>query len=212
VERLPDTVQNTHFDFGFHLTALYGIDYRFTTSKVAHGQRRGCFYYVGSASILAVLALSANTSYADFPRLACAIAIHDYLPHVFKIRGRRLLYSHGIIALVGFTAALLIAFGGITDRLIPLFAIGAFMAFTLSQAGMVMHWRRLGGKGSLRRMVINGVGAVATGITLIVVLVAKFAAGAWIVAILIPLRIFVMLAVKRHYQRVDHTPCRIEVN
>jgi amino acid transporter len=107
---------------------------------------RGWFYYVGSASILAVLALSANTSYADFPRLTRAIAMNDYLPHVFKIRGRRLLYSHGIVALVGFTAALLIAFGGVTDRLIPLFAIGAFMAFTLSQAGMVMHWKKQGGR------------------------------------------------------------------
>ena len=164
---------------------------------------RGWFYYVGSASILAVLALSANTSYADFPRLTRAIAMHDYLPHVFKIRGRRLLYSHGIVALVGFTAALLIAFGGITDRLIPLFAIGAFMAFTLSQAGMVMHWKRQGGKGSFYRMMINGIGAVATGITLIVVLVAKFSAGAWIVAILIPLLIFLMFAVKRHYMGVD---------
>jgi amino acid transporter len=164
---------------------------------------RGWFYYVGSASILAVLALSANTSYADFPRLTRAIAMRDYLPHVFKIRGRRLLYSHGIVALVGFTAALLIIFGGITDRLIPLFAIGAFLAFTLSQAGMVMHWKKQGGKGSFHRMVINGVGATATGITLVVVLVAKFAAGAWIVAILIPTLIFLMLAVKRHYVGVD---------
>src|SRR6202042_1301531 len=106
---------------------------------------RGWFYYVTIGSILAVLALSANTSYADFPRLTRAIAMQDYLPHVFKIRGRRLLYSHGIVALVGFTAALLIAFGGVTDRLIPLFAIGAFMAFTLSQAGMVMHWKKQGG-------------------------------------------------------------------
>ena len=163
---------------------------------------RGWFYYVGSASILAVLALSANTSYADFPRLTRAIAMNDYLPHVFKIRGRRLLYSHGIVALVGFTAALLIAFGGITDRLIPLFAIGAFMAFTLSQAGMVMHWKKQGGTCSFHRMVINGIGAIATGLTLIVVLVAKFTAGAWIVAILIPALIFLMLAVKRHYRSV----------
>jgi len=164
---------------------------------------RGWFYYVGSASILAVLALSANTSYADFPRLTRAIAMHDYLPHVFKIRGRRLLYSHGIVALVGFTATLLIAFGGITDRLIPLFAIGAFLAFTLSQAGMVMHWKKQGGKSSFHRMIVNGIGAVATGVTLVVVLVAKFAAGAWIVAILIPALIFLMLAVKRHYTGVD---------
>jgi len=164
---------------------------------------RGWFYYVGSASILAVLALSANTSYADFPRLTRAIAMRDYLPHVFKIRGRRLLYSHGIVALVGFTALLLIAFGGITDRLIPLFAIGAFLAFTLSQAGMVIHWKREGGKGSTRRMIVNGIGAVATGITLVVVLVAKFTDGAWITAILIPALIFLMIAVKRHYTGVD---------
>jgi hypothetical protein len=164
---------------------------------------RGWFYYVGSASILLVLALSANTSYADFPRLTRAIAMHDYLPHVFKIRGRRLLYSHGIVALVGFTAALLIAFGGITDRLIPLFAIGAFLAFTLSQAGMVVHWQKEKTGGSFHRMLINGIGAVATGVTLLVVLVAKFAAGAWIVAILIPALIFLMLAVKRHYKSVE---------
>jgi amino acid transporter len=164
---------------------------------------RGWFYYVGSASILVVLSLSANTSYADFPRLTRAIAMRDYLPHVFKIRGRRLLYSHGIVALVGFTAALLIVFGGITDFLIPLFAIGAFLAFTLSQAGMVVHWKKQGGEGSLRRMIVNGIGAVATGITLIVVLVAKFAAGAWIVAVLIPALMLLMLAVKRHYTGVD---------
>jgi amino acid transporter len=163
---------------------------------------RGWFYYVSIGSILAVLALSANTSYADFPRLTRAIAIHDYLPHVFKIRGRRLLYSHGIYALVGFTAVLLIAFGGVTDRLIPLFAIGAFLAFTLSQAGMVLHWRRVGGPGSMRRMIVNGVGAVATGITLVVVLVAKFLDGAWVTAVLIPSLIVLMLAVRRHYQRV----------
>ena len=125
--------------------------------------------------------------------------MHDYLPHVFKIRGRRLLYSHGIYALVGFTALLLIVFGGVTDRLIPLFAIGAFLAFTLSQAGMVVHWKRVGGEGAVRRMIINGVGAVATGITLLVVLVAKFTAGAWITAILIPALIILMSAVKRHY-------------
>jgi amino acid transporter len=163
---------------------------------------RGWFYYLTIGSILAVLALSANTSYADFPRLTRAIAMQDYLPHVFKIRGRRLLYSHGIVALVGFTGLLLIVFGGVTDRLIPLFAIGAFLAFTLSQAGMVMHWKRMGGKGALRRMIINGVGAIATGITLVVVLVAKFTDGAWITAILVPALIIIMSSVKRHYDRV----------
>jgi amino acid transporter len=163
---------------------------------------RGWFYYLSIGSILAVLALSANTSYADFPRLTRAIAERDYLPHVFKIRGRRLLYSHGIVALVGFTAALLIVFRGVTDRLIPLFAIGAFLAFTLSQAGMVIHWKRQPGSGNLHRIVINGIGAVATGITLLVVLVAKFTEGAWITAILIPALILLMAAIRRHYDRV----------
>jgi amino acid transporter len=163
---------------------------------------RGWFYYVAIASILLVLALSANTSFADFPRLTRAIAQRDYLPHVFIIRGRRLLYSHGIFALVGFTALLLILFQGVTDRLIPLFAIGAFMAFTLSQAGMVMHWKRNPGPGSRHRMAINGVGALATGITTVVVLVAKFTEGAWITALLIPLLIVLMSAVQRHYARV----------
>jgi amino acid transporter len=166
---------------------------------------RGWFYYIAIASILSVLALSANTSFADFPRLTRAIAQHDYLPHVFIIRGRRLLYSHGVFALVGFTALLLIIFGGITDALIPLFAIGAFMAFTLSQAGMVVHWvkdRRNGGKGTTHRILINGLGALATGITTVIVLIAKFRAGAWITAILIPLLILVMVAVKHHYDRV----------
>jgi hypothetical protein len=163
---------------------------------------RGWFYYVTIASILSVLALSANTSYADFPRLTRCIAQRDYLPHVFKIRGRRLLYSHGIYALVGFTAFLLIIFDGVTDRLIPLFAIGAFLAFTLSQAGMVMHWRRQGSKGAGHRMLINGVGAFATGLTLLVVLVAKFTAGAWITALLIPVLMITMSAVKRHYKGV----------
>jgi amino acid transporter len=163
---------------------------------------RGWFYYVTIASILAVLALSANTSYADFPRLTRAVALRNYLPHVFNIRGRRLLYSYGIYALVGFTAFLLIIFGGVTDRLIPLFAIGAFLAFTLSQAGMVMHWKRQGGKGTRHRMIINGIGATAAGITLLVVLVAKFTQGAWITAIIVPGLMITMSAVKRHYDGV----------
>ncbi|MGB6742930.1 MAG: APC family permease [Terracidiphilus sp.] len=161
----------------------------------------GWFYYLTIASVLLVLALSANTAFADFPRLTRAIAIDDYLPHVFMLRGRRLLYSWGIYVLVGLTGLLLILFGGVTDRLIPLYAIGAFMAFTLSQAGMVMHWWRKGN--APVRMAVNGLGALATGITAMVVLVAKFAAGAWITALLIVLMIVLMHAVKRHYVRVN---------
>ncbi|MGA3223069.1 MAG: APC family permease [Acidobacteriaceae bacterium] len=164
---------------------------------------RGIFYYVTIGSILLVLSLSANTAFADFPRLTRAVAMHDYLPHFFALRGRRLLYSAGVYGLVFLTAALLILFRGVTDRLIPLYAIGAFLAFTLSQAGMVMHWKRNGGSGWQWKMLVNGVGATATGLTLLVVLVAKFVAGAWITALLIPLMILLMSMVKRHYARVD---------
>ena len=105
----------------------------------------GVFYYITIGSVLSVLALSANTGFADFPRLCRVIASDGFLPSGFAHRGRRLVYSQGIIVLAVLSAGLLIAFGGITDHLIPLFAVGAFLAFTLSQAGMVVHWRRLGG-------------------------------------------------------------------
>jgi hypothetical protein len=151
--------------------------------------------------VLLALALSANTAFADFPRLTRAIALHDYLPHVFTLRGRRLLYSHGIYALTTFTAFILIAMRGVTDRLIPLYAIGAFMAFTLSQAGMVMHWKRAKGKHH-GKMFVNGIGAVATGLTLLVVLASKFMEGAWMTALLVPTIIYGMVRVKRHYTRI----------
>jgi amino acid transporter len=164
---------------------------------------RGWFYYLTMGSVLAALSLSANTAFADFPRLARAISSNDYLPHVFTLRGRRLLFSHGVYALTTFTAIILILFDGVTDRLIPLYAIGAFLAFTLSQAGMVVHWHKMPKQpGRLVRLWINGVGAVATGLTTIVVLVAKFIAGAWVTALLVPTLIGIMLIVKRHYSRV----------
>lgn len=169
---------------------------------------QGWFYYVTIGSILLVLSLSANTAFADFPRLTRAIALRGYLPHVFTFRGRRLLYSWGIYVLVGLTASLLILFGGITDRLIPLYAIGAFLAFTLSQTGMVVHWMKRGGTRNRTRMLVNGLGAVATGITTIVVLATKFTAGAWVTALLIPCMILLMAAVHRHYQHVGwETAC-----
>jgi hypothetical protein len=177
---------------------------------------RGWFYYLTMASILAALSLSANTAFAGFPRLARTIALRDYLPHVFILRGRRLLFSHGIYALAGFTAVILILFRGVTDGLIPLYAIGAFLAFTLSQAGMVVHWKKQTGSHASHKwhMVVNGVGAVATGVTTLVVLASKFVAGAWVTALLIPTLILLMMAVKRHYSRVrvemhDMTPLNV---
>jgi amino acid transporter len=163
---------------------------------------RGVFYYISMASILLVLALSANTAFADFPRLCRAIAQNNYLPHSFATRGRRLVYTQGILVLAVLAGVLLLIFGGVTDRLIPLYAVGAFLAFTLSQAGMVGHWRRVGGKGAVRSMLINGLGALATGITVIVVLVAKFVEGAWITVLLIPGLLLAMGLVRRHYHAV----------
>jgi len=162
---------------------------------------RGAFYGFTMFSILLVLCLSANTSFAGFPRLCRSVALDKYLPLSLTTRGRRLVYSQGIIVLAFFAAVLLIIFGGVTDRLIPLFAVGAFLAFTLSQAGMVAHWIRK--RGSLQHILINGVGALATGATVLVVVAAKFTEGAWVVVLLVPSIIVLMHRVRRHYARVE---------
>ena len=194
-----------------HLTRVYGImatdpgkpGYQSLLSMITGAVvGKGVVYYVTIASILVVLSLSANTAFADFPRLCRAIAEDGYLPKFFAIRGRRLVYTEGILVLAILAAGILIAFGGVTDRLIPLFAVGAFLAFTLSQAGMVMHWRRNGGKNAKLYMIINGTGAVATGATVCIVLIAKFVEGAWITVVLVPILITLMHAVHRHYDRV----------
>jgi amino acid transporter len=163
---------------------------------------KGLFYYVSIGAILSVLALSANTGFADFPRLCRLIAESGFLPRMFASRGRRLVYSYGIYVLAALSGVLLTIFGGVTDRLIPLFAVGAFLAFTLSQAGMVAHWLRAGGTNRFS-ILVNGVGAAATGVTLLVILVAKFAEGAWVMTLLIPLLLAVFGGVRRHYHRVS---------
>jgi amino acid transporter len=163
---------------------------------------RGWFYWVSISSIILVLALSANTAFADFPRLCRVIAQNNYLPYTFSIRGRRLVFSQGIYVLAALAAILLTIFGGITDRLIPLYAVGAFLAFTLSQTGMVSHWRKSSDPRARHYMFVNGIGAVATGITVAVVLVAKFVEGAWITVLLIPTLIAIMVAINRHLRSV----------
>ncbi|HEX4004215.1 MAG TPA: APC family permease [Candidatus Acidoferrales bacterium] len=168
---------------------------------------RNWFYYVTVGSVLVILSLSANTAFADFPRLCKMVAQNDFLPHSFGFRGRRLVYSQGIIVLFVLAAILLTVFGGVTDRLIPLFAIGAFLAFTLSQAGMVGHWWRKRGRGYVGNMLMNGLGALATGATLLVVLVAKFTSGAWVSALLIVAMMMLMLWVRRHYREVAVETC-----
>ena len=162
---------------------------------------KGVFYYVTIGSILLVLALSANTAFADFPRLCRAVALDGYLPYSFASRGRRLVYSQGIYVLAFLSAFLLVLFGGVTDRLIPLYAVGAFLAFTLSQAGMVANWMRKRGRRSRSSMFVNGLGAAATATTVAVVTVSKFAEGAWVTTLLIPAIMILMIAVRRHYDR-----------
>ncbi|MDE1161106.1 MAG: APC family permease [Acidobacteriaceae bacterium] len=202
----------------YHVTAMDPLAHNYQSVlslEVAAVFGRGWMYFLTMGGVLAALSFSANTAFADFPRMARAIAARDYLPHVFLLRGRRLLFSHGIYALTGLTALILIIFDGVTDRLIPLYAIGAFLAFTLSQAGMVRHWiKEKDAKHRYFKLCMNGLGACATGITLCVVLFAKFMSGAWITTLLMPLLIGVMVAIKRHYRRVrletaDPTPLRL---
>ena len=172
---------------------------------------RGVFYYIAIGSVLCVLCLSANTSFVDFPRVCRLVAEDDFLPRPFAVVGRRLVFSVGIVYLAVMAGVLLAVFGGITDRLIPLFAIGAFLTFTMSQAGMVAHWRReLGNAKSWRErhgthasLAINTLGAVATSIALIVIIVAKFTEGGWVTVLVIPSVILLLKTFKRYYAELD---------
>ena len=152
---------------------------------------------------LLILLLAANTAYADFPRLANFLAQDGYLPRQLTSLGDRLVFSNGILALSGFSAVLLVVFNGSVSRLIPLYAVGVFLSFTLSQAGMVMHWWRLRGAGWLGKAAINGLGAAVTAAVTGVLLFSKFSHGAWLVVVAIPLLVSLYLSIKGHYQSVS---------
>ena len=162
---------------------------------------RGAVYFVAIGSLLAILCLSANTSFVGFPRLCRLVARDGYLPRAFAIPGRRLVYSVGILWLAGTAGLLLVVFGGITDRLIPLFAVGAFLAFTLSQLGMAFHWLRR--PGNKLRLLVNGTGAAGTGAALAAILAAKFVEGAWIVVIVVPCVLILLKTIHHYYQVID---------
>jgi amino acid transporter len=172
---------------------------------------RGVFYYVAISSALCILCLSANTSFIGLPRLCHIVAQDEFLPRPFAAVGRRLVSSVGIVYLAITAGLLLIVFDGITDRLIPLFAIGAFLTFTMSQAGMVQHWRRAlrDARGAAERrrlwtrLAINATGATTTVTALVVIVIAKFAEGGWITIVVIPCVILLLRAINRYYQRVD---------
>ncbi len=165
------------------------------------------FYYIQAATAL-ILLLAANTSYADFPRLGSILARDRFLPHQFTFRGDRLAFSNGIIVLGAVAAVLLVIFKADVDRLIPLYAFGVFVSFTLSQSGMIVHWWRLRGPGWKRSMAINGVGATATGVVALIIGGTKFSEGAWISMIAMVVLGLTFYSIHKHYSAVN---ARLEV-
>jgi amino acid transporter len=203
-----------------YLTKAFGIaamdqtqpGYRSLLSQLAGAViGDGIFYYIAIASLLCILTLSATTSFIDFPRLCRMVAEDGFLPKPFAIAGRRLVFTVGILYLAATSGALLFAFNGITDRLIPLYAIGAFLTFTLSQSGMVARWRRAIADGQSDRdrksgrvhCGISAIGAAATAAALVIIVVAKFTEGAWITILAIPAVIALLKVIHRYYERLD---------
>lgn len=164
---------------------------------------QGAVFFVLQIATALILTLAANTAYADFPRLASIIAFDEYLPHQMRNRGDRLVFSNGVLILATAAIVLIVAFGGVTTALIPLYAVGVFMSFTLSQAGMVRHHQKQREENWRRHAIMNGVGSVATLIVLVIVATTKFTSGAWVPLVLIPLIILMFKSIRRHYLRVD---------
>jgi len=162
----------------------------------------GALYLLVQFATLLVLVVAANTSFTGFPRVVSLMAHDGFLPRQLRALGDRLVFSNGILLLSALAALLIVIFGGDSHALIPLFAVGAFLAFTLSQAGMVVHWRREGGPGWAARAALNGIGALATGVALMVIAAGKFTHGAWIVILLIPALVLLFRSIRRHYSEV----------
>src|SRR5438128_2327324 len=172
-------------------------------SQVArHVFGRSAFYYVIQAGTMLILLLAANTSFADFPRLSFFLARDRFIPRQFAAQGDRLVFSNGIVILAGLATLLLVVFGGDTHALIPLYAVGVFLSFTLSQASMVRRWLRLKEDGWGWRWWFNALGAVVTGLVMITIAATKFTHGAWMVVLLIPTLVGVFVLVHSHYEEV----------
>ena len=173
----------------------------------------GWYYYLVQFSTALILLLAANTSYADFPRLLSILAKDRYVPRWFAARGDRLAFSTGIMALALLAGLLLVTIGSSVDRLLPLYAVGVFASFTLSQAGMVVHWLRSDEPNRIRSAIINGTGAVVTAIVTLVIGITKFEEGAWVVIIIAPVLITIFLSIHRHYMKLAkqlHTLVTVE--
>ena len=163
---------------------------------------QNAFYYIFQVATMAILVIAANTAYADFPRLSSVLARDNYMPHIFNNRGDRLAFSSGILFLGAVSALLLVAFRGNVDSLIHLYAVGVFLAFSMSDTGMVVHWWKTRGKGWKTSILINGADAILTTSILIIVVITKFMFGAWIIIVLIPLIVPVFILIHNHYGRV----------
>ncbi len=194
-----------------YLARVYGVGamsqeqegYQSIISQIAAAVvGHGWLYYLCIVSLLAVLALSANTSFADFPRLCRLLAEDGFLPPSFANLGRRLVYTEGIVVLFLISAMLLVLFDGITDRLIPLFAVGAFTAFTFSQMGMTAYWTKNGKGRAKASLAVNAIGTLATGTALVAITIAKFTEGAWITLLLAVSMVVLFAAIGRHYRKL----------
>jgi amino acid transporter len=163
---------------------------------------QGWYYYLVQFATMLILVLAANTSFTGFPRLAAVLAEDRFFPHQFHYRGERLAFNTGILVLAIMASLLVVIFRGSVTALIPLYAVGVFTAFTLAQAGMVMHWWRTRERGWQHSMVINGAGALMTGVAMIIIGVSKFLSGAWVVLVLVPLIVWQLRKIHRHYERV----------
>jgi hypothetical protein len=189
----------------YHITAMgeRQLGYQTILSQLITAVAgRSIFYYVAVVNIFIVLTYSAQTSFTDFPRVCRLLAEDDYLPPVFANRGRRLVFSHGIILLTIFSAAILVAFGGVIQELIPLFAIGAFSAFVFSQIGMIVHWLHRPEPGSRPKLICNVIGASITSVALVTIIVTKFMEGAWITIVVVPMLVILLQQIKRHYNKI----------
>jgi hypothetical protein len=188
-----------------HRIEVYPSETKTVVAQIADAVFSGgpMFYMVQVATAL-ILVLAANTSFAGLPALASVMARDRYVPRIFAFRGDRLGYSNGIMVLAAASVVLLIVFSAETHKLIPLYAVGVFVGFTLSQAGMVVHWYRSREEGWRRALVINGVGAVATGVVAVIIAGTKFTHGAWLTIGAIALLTLIFMQIGRHYRAVHH--------
>ncbi|MGW1986923.1 APC family permease [Streptomyces collinus] len=184
----------------FHLQPVAGVTVLAQLADASLGHDWG-FYVIQFATMI-LLALSANTSFGGLPVLLKLLARDNYAPHVFALKADRQVHRHGVLALAVVSAALLVFSGGDTNTLVPMFAIGVFVGFTIAQVGMVRHWRRERGRGWRGKVLLNGFGALLTGVSTVVVTASKFAEGAWLVVVALPLLVAAFVTVHRAYSRI----------